>query len=206
LEIKGDIQIKRTGIFDRRADQGLRDFTVTTTESLVRHSARWQYLTAGSNQDIVLPDATTLPEGWEIVVNSYGAGILTVQDNGTTNLQTVNQDEAFLFTLLDNATSDGVWHITALDNPSSAPATRFVLTHNATSDWGSPSAGYYTITTAQTTHTRGTRPMVQFYETVGSDEIEVTPDQSKFVTSSGDHDFRVPDDPDLRYAGKVIYV
>jgi predicted secreted protein len=202
---KGDITVGRTGIFARRADQGLRQVTISAPESLLRHSARWQSIDSSTQEDVILPDATTLLNGWEIVIHAVNAQ-LDVEDDGNNALQSIAQDEAFLFTLLDNSSSDGVWHITALDNAGSLPATRFVLTHDATTDWGSPSLGYYTIATAESTHGRGTRPMTQFYETIGSDEVEVTPDESKFATATGDHEFLVPDDPDLRYAGKVIFV
>lgn len=202
MEFKGDIRIRRTGVFDRRADQGLRSASITTEESLNRHSAYWQSLESTSGNDVLnLPDVGDLPNGWQVVIHNIGNEDLQVLD-GSTQEAIVTPDGAKRLTLLDG----GDWFVENLEDAEEVSAQRFTLTHNNTSDWGSESAGYYTITTTASTHGRGTRPMIQFYETVGSYEIEVTPDRSLFVTASGDHSFRVPSDPDIRYTGKVIYI
>jgi hypothetical protein len=78
------------------------------------------------------------------------------------------------------------------------------ITFNTTTDWGSASGGYYTQTIAQTLHRRGTNPVVQIFELDGSDYVLTTPDKVWHDSTSGDVSFRVPDDPDLRFAGKVI--
>jgi len=207
MEIKGDLVVKRTLVADRRVDQGLNADTITGAEALSRHSAFWQSLSAVAAQNVVLPDATGLPNGWSVVVHATGAETLTVQDNDANDtVATVAPDEAKKFILTDNGDADGTWFVDQLLVPAEAAAQRYTLTHDATTDWGVAGGGYYTIATTAATHGRGTRPTVQFYETVDDDEVEVTPDRSLFATATGNHSFRVPEDPDLRYAGKAIFV
>lgn len=69
-------------------------------------------------------------------------------------------------------------------------------------DWSGPSLGEYTITILATTHDRGTSPMVQVFEKVGSDfeEIEIAVE----VTAIGDVILKVTETPDLRFEGKVL--
>jgi hypothetical protein len=76
MEIKGDITVKRTGIFERRADQGLlSNYALGASATLVRNCARWQDLgSTASNVDIIMPDATQLPKGWEVVINNTAPG------------------------------------------------------------------------------------------------------------------------------------
>lgn len=84
---------------------------------------------------------------------------------------------------------------------------RYVLTHNATTDWGSPSGGYYTISVSGVTQGRGNNPMIQFFEdTGGGNLIQVFPDQITVDNTNGNVTFRVPDSPDLRYAGQVVFI
>ena len=205
MEVKGDMQVKRTGIFDRRADQGLRQATIVGADTLTRHSAWWQSLSAAAPQDVNLPDATTLPNGWAVVVFASGASDLTVKDNGGTTIHLVESGNAYEFFLVDNGDADGTWYVNFLEISSEVPALRYTMTHNAVADWGAAVGGYYTITITEATHEKGTSPVPQYYETSGADQIEVIPDRS-LVNASGDVSFRVPDSPDLRYAGKVIII
>jgi hypothetical protein len=205
-EIKGDLQVKRTIIADRRVDQGLNAAVIVGAETLVRHSANWQALSAAGAQDVNLPDATTLPEGWRVVVHANGAADLTVKDAAAGTVEVVEAGRAYEFYLIDNSAAAGTWYVNFLENADVLPASRYTLTHNAVADWGAAAGGYYSITTTAATHGRGTRPTFQFFETSGANEVEVNPDQAYIITASGNVVFRVPDAPDLRYAGKVIFV
>ena len=82
MEVKGDLFVRRTGIFDRRADQALIEpAALAATRSLLRHSHYWQRLTTDDLgvEKVALPDATTLPEGWTVVVDNAGS---TERPNG----------------------------------------------------------------------------------------------------------------------------
>jgi hypothetical protein len=76
-------------------------------------------------------------------------------------------------------------------------------TFNATTDWGSASGGYYTITLASTAHLKGGNPMTKFYKTSGSDFEEVEPN-TVTITATGNVVFTVMETPDGRFAGKVL--
>lgn len=206
MQIKGDLTVKRTLIADRRVDNGLKASVITGAEVLTRHSAYWQSLSAAAAQDCTLPDATTLPNGWAVVVYASGASTITVKDDtaGDT-IKAVPAGEAYQFVLLDNGDADGTWHVVKLDDPGEVVASRYTSTHDATTDWGAASDGYYTISITAATHGRGTSPNAEFYETDGTDQIAVMPDRV-LVAANGDVSFRVPEDPDLRYAGKVVII
>jgi len=206
MKYRGDIEVKRTGIFDRRADQGLNDHTITTSLVLTRHAAYHQLLNATAGNDlVVLPDATELPEGWTVEIFNDGNVALRVQDDqNDASFDDIAISGGNRYKLLDNSTAEGIWFVEPMEAQGATVATRYTEDHDATTDWGSASAGYYTITILASTHGRGTTPKPQFFESDGGTGFdEVAPDKVN-IASNGDISFRVPDDPDLRYAGRVI--
>lgn len=205
MKIKGDLQVCRTINAARRVNQGLEAETISAAKDLGMHSAFWQRLSASSTEDVNLPDATTLSNGWQIVVEASGSASLTLKDNSGTSLKTINSNEAYKITLLDNSTASGVWHINYLEDAGSIAATRYVSTFDATSDWGTASNGYYNIALAESTHGRGTSPIIQVFEEDGSDFFEVYLDEKK-ILANGDLEMYVIDDPDCRFAGKVVLI
>lgn len=80
---------------------------------------------------------------------------------------------------------------------------RHVSTFNATTDWGSPAGGYYSITVTAATHGKGTTPQIQEYVLTGSDYVRTQAETSKF-DASGNITLMVPQVPDSRFAGKLI--
>jgi hypothetical protein len=79
----------------------------------------------------------------------------------------------------------------------------FEQTFNATTDWGSPSAGYYTITIPAATHLRGANPVIQVFELVGSDYDVI--DTTIFIDSlTNAISIKSLQSPDSRFAGKII--
>lgn len=71
-----------------------------------------------------------------------------------------------------------------------------------TGSWTGPTSGQYTITVPESTHGKGTSPMVQVYETSGAISDQVT----AFIrlNASGDVSIIVTETPDLRFEGKII--
>lgn len=205
MEIKGDMRVRRTLTADRRVNQGLRTAVITALENFGVHSSWWQRLSAAAPQDAVLPDATTLPNGWKIVVEASGASAITVQDNGNNDLQEIPTGKAYEVTLLDNGTANGAWHLNYLEDSSQVVAMRYVAAFDGTTDWGTAAGGYYSQTVDQATHGRGTSPVAQVFEEDGSDFVEVHLDQKK-VLANGDVVMRVPEDPDIRFAGKLVLI
>lgn len=192
-----------------RANQGYTERAISGAFSLLKQMSFWQNITATGAQDVSLPDATTLPKGWAVVINAETGGNLTVKDGAGATLQAVAAGStlpAYQFVLKDNSSAAGSWQIFTLENAGIVPATRYVLPHNSTTNWGAAAGGYYSIATTEATHKRGVNPMIQFYQDIGAGVLQqVQPDESTLQTS-GNHSFRVPDDPDLRYGGSVVFI
>lgn len=83
--------------------------------------------------------------------------------------------------------------------------TKYISTFNSTTDWGSATGGYYTITVLASTHKAGISPTIQIFELSGSDYDMVQVDRIR-VNSSGDISIRVPETPDGRFEGKLVII
>lgn len=208
-ETRGDKLIKRTLTAERRVNQGQTTKTITAQEDLNLHSAWLQHLSASSAQDVVLPDATTLAKGWIVRVYASGAASLSVKSYHATTpvlVKTIESGRMYEFTCTDNADSAGTWHVNFLEQSDLVVSERYIKTFDATSDWGSASGGYYTITITAATHERGTNPVVASIEKEsGSDYIVVELGTDGLKTlSTGDIEMKVPENPDCRFAGRAI--
>ena len=81
-------------------------------------------------------------------------------------------------------------------------ATPYTQTFNATSDWGAPSGGFYTIAISQSTHDKSIEPLVQLYELVSGNFEQI--DAEIIISVAGDVNIRVTEVIDTRFAGKVV--
>jgi len=217
-EIKGDLLVRRTGDFQRRANEGLiQPADLTAGLTLLVHSHKFQRLStndAGS-QTVTMPDATTLPEGWVVYIQNFGAvDTIPVVDSAAGALKTLalsGVDDSFcMFILVDNAIAAGVWHIHCLNEPAGA-VPRFLCTIANPADWSAASGGFHTTTCLESEHGRGPDPMYQVFETSGADSIHVEVDQSKY-NASGDIELQVTaldaedSDTDARFAGHILVI
>lgn len=200
--------MKKIGVVElRRADEKLNAAVITGAETLIRGSVGAQALSAADPQDVNLPDATTLPEGWQVEIFATGASALTVYpDSGSTPVAVVAAGSAVRFKLLDNGDEQGEWFAESMDEAEEAVSVRHVQTFNDTTDWGSPSGGLYTITVTAATHGRVAPCSVTFFEDDGGDYVEVEPNDSRFNSGNGDHSFNVwATAPDDRFTGRAVY-
>lgn len=79
----------------------------------------------------------------------------------------------------------------------------YVQTFNATTDWGVASGGFYTITIPLATHNKGSNPVIQVFELVGSDYDIV--DTTIFIDSvTSAISIKALQSPDSRFQGKII--
>jgi hypothetical protein len=83
-------------------------------------------------------------------------------------------------------------------------AESYTQAFNATSDWGAPSGGFYTIAITQSTHGKSINPLVQLYEVDGPNFSQV--DAEIVISSAGDVNIRVTENIDTRFAGKVVII
>ena len=79
----------------------------------------------------------------------------------------------------------------------------YVAAFNATTSWGSPVAGYYSIVIAQSAHLKGIDPVIQVYETVLTNDELIDVDTIT-VNEFGDVTIRVTSTIDTRFAGKIV--
>jgi len=80
----------------------------------------------------------------------------------------------------------------------------YIQDFNNNSDWGSPSGGFYTITIPESTHQRGAILWsVGIYQVSGGDLI-LTQVNELIIDGSGNVSFNVTEDPDGRFAGRVL--
>ena len=205
--IKGDLNVCRTVNAGRRVNQGLLAKTITATEQLELNSEWWQKLTAAAAQDVILPDATTLPNGWTVIVEAITSSldVHTYDDTTPVSRKVIEAGRVYSFTLTDNGTDAGTWHVNFLEEADTLATSRYTSTFDATTSWGSASGGYYTITLPQATHTRGVSPQVDTFEESGSDYIQVEGDELK-ILANGNVELRVPETPDCRFAGKMVLI
>lgn len=104
--------------------------------------------------------------------------------------------------LVFNPLSPTGFDFTGAVGGGSGPAVRYVTTFDATTSWGAPSGGNYSIVITQATHTRGTNPNVQVYEKIGADYFQLQT-QVK-IDAAGDITLSVNETPDLRFEGAIL--
>ena len=164
-------------------------------------------LSAASLQDVVLPDATTLLNGFQVSITATGAAGLSVKTYHATTpvlLKTIDAGRRYKFILVNNLTAAGTWQVELKHDLETVAADRFTQAFNATTDWGSASGGYYTFIITAATHGKGLNPVFEIVENTGSEMGKVGVDNASFNISTGDISIRVNDVPDCRFAGKII--
>jgi hypothetical protein len=203
----GDFRVGRTIIGERRVNSGMSVETITVARPIDAHDFQWLQLSAATIQNATLPDTNTVELGWSVVVHvpeSSGATI-NVNKYGSTLLRNILKGRAYRFTLIDKTTSAGEWYVDYLEELESLPTVRYIHSFNATTNWGTASGGYYTITVPASTHNLGANPVSTIYELSGTDYIQVMADKT-ITATNGNVSIRVPETPNLRFAGQIIII
>lgn len=87
--------------------------------------------------------------------------------------------------------------------PAPVQSPNYVQTFNATTDWGSSLGGFYTIVIPVSTHGKGSNPVIQVFELIGSDYDIV--DTTIFIDSiTSSISIKSLQSPDSRFQGKII--
>ena len=203
--VQGSLSVKNVLSADRRVNQGLSKETIIAARPVTINDFAWLQIINAATQDVVMPDALTLSKGWSIVVMAdaaSGASVNAKSYHAVTPVLVKNilVGRAYRFTLLDNASAAGVWHIDFLEEADLLPAERYADSFNATSDW-TVGSGVYTRTVATTTHEMGIQPIIEIF--IGAaPAVRCAADLS--VAANGGITISVPSDPDLRFAGKMV--
>jgi len=224
MKIKGDAIISRTMEAGRRANEGLRTEVLVANLAVIDHDHHWLRLDGGvATRVIELPDATTITEGWQLVVQNNGTtDPLEVRKNngmftGTLlrsieadGLESSGETNAYEFTLLDGGTVAGDWFVDELGDPASATAdaARFVVNFLA-SEFPAAVMGKKTLTSvekgglAEMTHGRGIFPIMQVHEIDGTDHELVLVD-TLLTTMIGDIEITVT--TAAEFDGRIIII
>lgn len=117
MDIKGDINVARTGYFGRRANQGLVTHApISVSLSLQPHTHWWNRVqTDGTgNKNVLLPDPT-LPEmvnGWAVALqnDSLHDSIQVFKSDGTF-LLAIPPQRAIEVVLVDSIALGGEWYV-----------------------------------------------------------------------------------------------
>lgn len=205
--IFGDLTIGRTAKA-RSFKFGLSEETLTTTRNIDINDYQYLRLSCATNQDVVLPDAQTLESGWnrtfDIASDSVGSILIKTYDAVTpVLLKTLASGKSIKVTLISGATAAGIWKVEVISETETSAADRYVSGFTATTEWGTAAGGYYTITVTAATHGIGSNPVVSVQQLTGSDYLVVDVDELK-IFANGNVSIKVPETPDLRFAGRVV--
>lgn len=85
--------------------------TAGGTTTLTNTSQQNIRFTGSSNQDLVLPDATTCSNGTLFRVKNESTGLISIQYDDASPIDTIFSGKDKLLVLFDNSTSNGVWGV-----------------------------------------------------------------------------------------------
>lgn len=85
--------------------------TAAGTTTLTKDSETIQVFTGATTQSVVLPDATTLPNGRRFEIKNRSTGTVTVKYNDASTVRTVIGNMQANFILRSNGTTNGTWDI-----------------------------------------------------------------------------------------------
>jgi hypothetical protein len=88
------------------------------TTVLTAASVAYQQLTGTTTQTFQMPVGTTLPPDWSITLINRSTGNMTINNAGSTLLQTLKTGTSALLICTDNTSSNAVWDITVFGGGS----------------------------------------------------------------------------------------
>lgn len=216
-KVKGDLDISRE-VNSKRSNESLIAETLAADRAVDPYESAWMSLDPdGADRNIELPDATTLVNGWKVIVQHAGSAddLLVLDYDGTftgTLLKTItapeapNDTTAYQFVLIDNSSAAGVWYVVELGDSQNLVAARFIANF-VVADWPAAVAGKRELTSTQVaglgsaTHGRGSNPMFRVQELIGSDHDHVMLDRER-SSSAGNILLRIINND--QFDGRVI--
>jgi hypothetical protein len=167
----------------------------TVGDQVIFNNRIYQTTTAHLSSDFLTDDAN-----WQISTKAMNAWVaLTGYKAGD-----VTYNAGSLYVRIADGTSGATFDATEATAWTKLGSSVYSAPFNNTTDWGTASGGYYTITKLAAVHLLGTSiNHVSIYELSGTDYILLNVDRV-LVNASGDVSISVPDGPDGRFAGKVV--
>lgn len=120
--------------------------TAAGNTTLAVTDAGLQYFTGSTTQNVILPDATTLPRtGFQFYIVNLSTGTLTVKDNGSNTLNTIVGGANAWVTAKTIGTSNGTWDFQiTTNNAGGGTVTSVTFTGDGTVLSSTPSAAVTT--------------------------------------------------------------
>lgn len=84
------------------------------TLTLLNNSETYQVFTGTLGHTLKLPNATTMSNGMRFEVINSSTGVITIQDNGSNIITTIDAGASKIFRLADNSSSNGTYDITVV--------------------------------------------------------------------------------------------
>lgn len=206
-----DVNFKRIVNAERRVNQGLANLTLDgdiTTYAVQPYShdfLRIANANAGEGSiAVTLPDATTLPLGFDIKVQRNAGFGLTLNDNGAGLLKTIDAGKTIGARLMANGTAAGTWLLYSVQEDAAFPMA-YVANFDATTDWGTAAGGVYTISHSAATHAKGTAPLAVIYEN-DAGVIKPVGADLRIDATTGNISVVADETVDMRFAGRLVVV
>lgn len=144
--------------------------------------------------------------------NSIGLGFTPADDTLIVHLsgtETITGEKTFttspkIPTADNNDNSTNAASTAYVDNAVSNSTTRYVTLFNATTDWGDISNGLYSISINQSTHKRGTDPIIQILRKETSTRYSPIIIEDIDIFDTGNITFSIPATPEGRFEGKIV--
>jgi len=163
-----DTSFKRIVNAERRVNQGLFDVDITANYTLEAYSHDFLSVTnsAATTLNINLPDATTLPLGFDLKVRLVSGLSIGVVPSGGVSLKAIESGKTYGFRLLENSTAAGTWLIYSVGIDADF-VVAYVKNFNATSDW-TDETSHWSVSVPATEHFLGTQPLTKVYELIST--------------------------------------
>lgn len=110
MKIYGDQQVQGIATISKRVIEGFKSQLVSGTYNLTPRDEKFFRFTASSAATVKLPDATTLPSGYEYVLYTTSSNI-TLKDSTNTTVQLFEPGTVYYVYLMGNSTAAGEWVI-----------------------------------------------------------------------------------------------
>jgi len=172
-----DTTFKRIVNAERRVNQGLHSLELSANYAIPNYEYDFLRVTnaAAGAVTMELPDATTLPLGFDIKIERVAGPSVDVLLHGTSApagvLKAIELGKTYGFRLLENAAAAGTWLIYSVGEDAVLEA--YVKPFNATSDWTDETT-HWGLSVPATEHGQGTQPLVKVYELVSDASVPET--------------------------------
>lgn len=132
MRLQGSLEIKSINTVGLRVNEGFNNQTLLTDITLDKFAKKTQYYFANEDRNVKLPDATTIPTGWNISIfnNKLSTGVVFLLDFTGIQQYKIKPKKSVSIILLENNTQQGVWKVIESGSGSGVGSRNVVITSN----------------------------------------------------------------------------